>query len=172
VNHLHLRCRQERGLVPLSGTLDRAVPRRLARQGEAPIGADSKARTSRAMPCKSRQREGRRERGSVRSVREGAIPRAHSHGSLGQGPMELDSESVESTSIRRKPSPFAGLRWKRIFGQVTCDGEESPAPSARWIGDPGAREMFEKGRSPSQASPLLGRSRPTPLVTRREPPNV
>jgi len=61
--------------------------------------------------------------------------------------MALDFETVESTSIRRKSSPFAGRRWKRIFGQLVALGRSLQPPQQRWIGDPGARVVFEKGRS-------------------------
>lgn len=64
-------------------------------------------------------------------MHEGAIPRAHSNAVLGYGPINAGSETVKSTSIHRKLSPFAGRRWKRIFGRFSCDEEESPAPSKR-----------------------------------------
>lgn len=60
----------------------------------------------------------------------------------------MGSKAVEGTSIRRKPSPFAGRWWKRIFGQPESDVAETPTTTKRRVGDPGAREMFEEGSSP------------------------
>jgi hypothetical protein len=70
----------------------------------------------------------------------------HSNASIGLRPNRAGSETVESTLILRKPSPFAGRRRKRIFGRFTRDREESPAPRKHGIGDPGARGTFEEGR--------------------------
>jgi hypothetical protein len=64
-------------------------------------------------------------------VHEGAIPRAHSNALLGYGPISAGSETVKSTPILWKLSPFAGRQWKRIFGRFIRDGWESPAPSKR-----------------------------------------
>jgi hypothetical protein len=47
----------------------------------------------------------------------------HSNASIGLRPNRAGSETVESTLILRKPSPFAGRRRKRIFGRFTRDRE-------------------------------------------------
>jgi len=70
-------------------------------------------------------------RASTRSVRGGAILRAHSKVRVGYGPHERVSDSVESTSTRRKASPFAGRRRKRVFGPFIVFGGEPPVPPAR-----------------------------------------
>jgi hypothetical protein len=73
---------------------------------------------------------GRRERES--GSRRGAILACRS------------SESVESTSTRRKSPLFAERRRKRVSTGV-CNAKESPAPSSRHPGDPGAREQRRGG---------------------------
>jgi hypothetical protein len=102
--------------------------------------------------------EGRREGGPVRS---GAAEQSFS-------PLS-SSETVESTSIRRKLPPFAGRQWKRIFGRFTAMGELPTLP-ARRIGDPGAREMHRGGELTPSASPSLGFSRPTHFFSSRKRP--
>lgn len=129
--------RHDWGLVPQSAQPTEpsrgAWPVRARRRS----GRKTKARSSRAMPCKSRQREGRRERGPVQSVHEGAIPRAHSNAVLGYGPINAGSEIGEK---HLDPSEAVTLRGAaveadlRLFHFAT---KRSPASSKQCKRRPG-----------------------------------
>lgn len=120
----HVGPRDREPLGPLLGRPNRAASRCLARQGEAPIEADTKARPSGAMPRKSRRREGRRERESVRActkeqssgrTQERGWVKAHPGGFQGGG-RHLDSS--EAISLRGAVAE-ADLRpvratWRRL----------------------------------------------------------
>jgi hypothetical protein len=60
------------------------------------------------MPRKSRRREGRRERGSVLSVYEGAISRAHSQARMGQGPSGWVPRRWKAPRFVRSHNPSRG----------------------------------------------------------------
>lgn len=117
----------------------------LGPSGRGTTGSDTKARPSQAMPCKSRKREGRRERGPVQSVREGVILRRALKCSRGLRPIRAGSKMVEGTLILRKPPPFAGRRRKRIFGQLTATRRSLQPLRSDAVGDPGAREVVRGG---------------------------
>jgi hypothetical protein len=74
----------------------------------------------------------------------------------------VGSKAVEGTSIRRKPHPFAGRWRKRIFGLFGATWRRLQPPHSLWVGDPGAREMFEEGSSPHGES--LARALPTRAI--------
>jgi hypothetical protein len=123
----------------------------LGPSGRGAVGADTKARPSGAMPRKSRRREGRRERESVRActkeqssgrTQERGWVKAHARG-FQSGGRHLDS--TEAISLRGAVAE-ADLRPAR------CKSAETPTAEEQRAGDPGAREMFEEGSLPQGES--------------------